>query len=160
MQSGSTRAAVQHLALFVPWQSLLGESVGDDNDIWGRKRLQLSPQIFLVDNIQLLRRSAEDVKSDARQWAASSGEGDVATDGIEQDTIQRDQDNSENLLSIRRWGSDAESSARTLTRTSRVAAFSSVPSAGKRQTEQVDLVGCAPSPNCIHGCCSASRVAG
>ncbi|KAM4054364.1 PIF1-like helicase [Hirsutella rhossiliensis] len=51
------RAAVQHLALFVPWT--------------------LAPRIScFVDNVQLLRRSAEDAKRDARQWAASSGDGD------------------------------------------------------------------------------------
>ena len=43
-----------------------------------------------MDNIQLLRRSAEDVNSDARQWAASSGEGDATTDGMEQDATERD----------------------------------------------------------------------
>ncbi|XP_044716530.1 AAA domain-containing protein [Hirsutella rhossiliensis] len=32
----------------------------------------------LVDNVQLLRRSAEDAKRDAKQWAASSGDGDPA----------------------------------------------------------------------------------
>ncbi|KAM4066924.1 PIF1-like helicase [Hirsutella rhossiliensis] len=46
------RAAVQHLALPGPRISCF------------------------VDNVQLLRRSAEDAKRDARQWAASSGDGD------------------------------------------------------------------------------------
>ncbi|XP_044724054.1 ATP-dependent DNA helicase PIF1 [Hirsutella rhossiliensis] len=37
----------------------------------------LAPRIScFVDNVQLLRRSAEDAKRDARQWAASSGDGD------------------------------------------------------------------------------------
>lgn len=82
------RAAVQHLAIFVPWQFFVEESVGDINEIWERHKLRLSKRVStLVDNIQLLRRSAEDVKSDARQWAASSGEfytAYTATDRIEQ----------------------------------------------------------------------------
>ena len=43
----------------------------------------------MVDNIQLLYRSAEDVKSDTRQWAASSGKGDITTDGIEQNVTEK-----------------------------------------------------------------------
>ncbi|KAM4064094.1 PIF1-like helicase [Hirsutella rhossiliensis] len=71
------RAAVQHLALFVPWESFLDEERGDINCIWGRQRAALAPRIScFVDNVQLLRRSAEDAKRDARQWAASSGDGD------------------------------------------------------------------------------------
>ena len=38
---------------------------------------------FLTDNIQLLRRSAEDVKRDARQWAALSGEANPAANAVE-----------------------------------------------------------------------------
>ncbi|RKK17328.1 hypothetical protein BFJ67_g17724 [Fusarium oxysporum f. sp. cepae] len=71
------RAAVQHLALFVPWESFLCEQTGDINSIWARAREALPPRIScLVDNVQLLRRSAEDAKRDARQWAASAGDGD------------------------------------------------------------------------------------
>ncbi|XP_044714539.1 PIF1-like helicase domain-containing protein [Hirsutella rhossiliensis] len=47
-ESCHRRAAVQHLALFVPW-----------------------------DNVQLLRRSAEDAKRDAKQWAATAEEGEL-----------------------------------------------------------------------------------
>ncbi|KAM4061901.1 PIF1-like helicase [Hirsutella rhossiliensis] len=58
-ESCHRRAAVQHLALFVPWESFLGEEAGDINNIWAR----------------LLRRSAEDAKRDAKQWAATAEEG-------------------------------------------------------------------------------------
>ncbi|KJZ69894.1 hypothetical protein HIM_10727 [Hirsutella minnesotensis 3608] len=72
------RAAVQHLGLFVPWESFLGEGSGDINRIWARERAALAPRIScFVDNVQLLRRSAEDAKRDAKQWAASSGDGDA-----------------------------------------------------------------------------------
>ncbi|KAJ0129047.1 Uncharacterized protein HZ326_25057, partial [Fusarium oxysporum f. sp. albedinis] len=70
-------AAVQHLALFVPWESFLSEGAGDINAIWERQKRALPRRIsFAVDNIQLLHRSAEDAKRDARQWAAQSGDGD------------------------------------------------------------------------------------
>ncbi|KAM4056410.1 PIF1-like helicase [Hirsutella rhossiliensis] len=77
-ESGHRRAAVQHLAaLFVPWEAFLGEERGDINDIWRRAREQLPPRtLCLVDNVQLLRRSAEDARRDAKQWAASGGDGD------------------------------------------------------------------------------------
>ncbi|KAL8281707.1 hypothetical protein RB600_008933 [Gaeumannomyces tritici] len=78
------RAAVQHLALFVPWESFLTERSGDINTIWERRRKDLPRRVsFLADNIQLLRRSAEDVKRDARQWAALSGETDPTADADE-----------------------------------------------------------------------------
>ncbi|KAJ6437985.1 hypothetical protein O9K51_09407 [Purpureocillium lavendulum] len=73
------RAAVQHLSLFVPWESFLDEEDGDSNDIWARARETLPPRIScLVGNVQLLRRSAEDAKRDAKQWASSSGGGEHA----------------------------------------------------------------------------------
>ncbi|XP_044717299.1 ATP-dependent DNA helicase PIF1 [Hirsutella rhossiliensis] len=73
------RAAVQHLALFAPWETFLSEERGDINEIWRRARERLPPRTScLVDNVQLLRRSAEDAKRDAKQWAASSGDGDPA----------------------------------------------------------------------------------
>ncbi|KAM4064147.1 PIF1-like helicase [Hirsutella rhossiliensis] len=37
-ESCHRRAAVQHLALFVPWESFLGEEAGDINNIWARAR--------------------------------------------------------------------------------------------------------------------------
>ncbi|KAJ3455199.1 hypothetical protein MRS44_013799 [Fusarium solani] len=79
------RAAVQHLALFVPWESFLGEEGDDINDIWARAREALDPRIScLVDNVQLLRRSAEDAKRDAKQWASSSGDGDATGTHVEE----------------------------------------------------------------------------
>ncbi|KAM4061649.1 PIF1-like helicase [Hirsutella rhossiliensis] len=78
-ESYCRRAAVQHLALFVPWESFVGVDAGDINDIWARARGSLAPRIArLVDNVQLLRRSAEDAKRDAKQWAATSEEGETA----------------------------------------------------------------------------------
>jgi len=76
---------VQHLALFVPWESFLGEERDDINDIWARAREALHPRIScLVDNVQLLRRSAEDAKRDAKQWASSSGDGDLTGAHVEE----------------------------------------------------------------------------
>ncbi|KJZ68635.1 hypothetical protein HIM_11974 [Hirsutella minnesotensis 3608] len=82
-ESAHRRAAVQHLALFVPWEDFLGEEGeegeegGDINEIWTAARGVLNPRIScLVDNIQLLRRSAEDARRDAKQWEATAGEGD------------------------------------------------------------------------------------
>ncbi|OAQ57976.1 ATP-dependent DNA helicase PIF1 [Purpureocillium lilacinum] len=76
-ESAHRRAAVQHLALFVPWEEFLGEEEGDINEIWTAARDVLNPRIScLVDNIQLLRRSVEDAKRDAKQWEATAGEGD------------------------------------------------------------------------------------
>ncbi|KAH6874269.1 hypothetical protein B0T10DRAFT_552895 [Thelonectria olida] len=76
------RAAVQHLGLFVPWECFLSESSGDIDDIWARQKAVLSRRLlFILDNIQLLRRSAEDAKRDAKQWAASSGD-DERTIGV------------------------------------------------------------------------------
>ncbi|KAM4061528.1 PIF1-like helicase [Hirsutella rhossiliensis] len=75
-ESCHRRAAVQHLALFVPWESFLGEEAGDIDDIWARARESLAPRVArLADNVQLLRRSAEDAKRDAKQWAATAEEG-------------------------------------------------------------------------------------
>ncbi|KAM4062368.1 ATP-dependent DNA helicase PIF1 [Hirsutella rhossiliensis] len=78
-ESCHRRAAVQHLALFVPWEAFVCEETGDINDIWARERAALAPRIArLADNVQLLRRSAEDAKRDARQWAATTEEGEPA----------------------------------------------------------------------------------
>ncbi|XP_044717892.1 PIF1-like helicase domain-containing protein [Hirsutella rhossiliensis] len=72
------RAAVQHLALFVPWGTFLSEEAGDINGIWARARGLLTPRVGrLAENVQLLRRSAEDAKRDAKQWAATSEEGEL-----------------------------------------------------------------------------------
>ncbi|KAM4061310.1 ATP-dependent DNA helicase PIF1 [Hirsutella rhossiliensis] len=84
-ESCHRRAAVQHLALFVPWESFLCQETGEINGIWERAREALAPRIScLVDNVQLLRRSAEDAKRDAKQWAASSGDGDPTVAHVEE----------------------------------------------------------------------------
>ncbi|KAM4056436.1 PIF1-like helicase [Hirsutella rhossiliensis] len=84
-ESCHRRAAVQHLALFVPWESFLCEETGEINGIWERAREALARRIScLVDNVQLLRRSAEDAKRDAKQWAASSGDGDSTVTHVEE----------------------------------------------------------------------------
>ncbi|KAJ6436875.1 Endonuclease/exonuclease/phosphatase [Purpureocillium lavendulum] len=102
-ESCHRRAAVQHLALFVPWESFLCEEAGDINSIWARARGALASRIScLVDNVQLLRRSAEDAKRDAKQWAASCGGGDPTVayvdeggaDGAGADSAARYQSNS------------------------------------------------------------------
>ncbi|KAM6514382.1 hypothetical protein FALCPG4_015531 [Fusarium falciforme] len=79
------RAAVQHLALFVPWESFLCEETGDIDSIWARARETLAPRVScLVDNVQLLRRSAEDAKRDAKQWEVTSGDGDPTVAHLEE----------------------------------------------------------------------------
>jgi hypothetical protein len=56
----------------------LSETRGDIGQIWERQKKTLSRRLSSVlENIQLLRRSAEDAQRDARQWAASSGEEDL-----------------------------------------------------------------------------------
>jgi hypothetical protein len=80
--------------MFVPWKKFLCVNDGDINDIWEREKLALRDRIsYLVGNIQLLRRSAEDVKCDARQWAASSGEGDPTAGTVEAGATDHDYTN-------------------------------------------------------------------
>ncbi|KAH7302896.1 hypothetical protein B0I35DRAFT_403075 [Stachybotrys elegans] len=77
------RAAVQHLGLFVPWERFTADSSGDLNDVWTRHKQRLSRRLlFVLDNIQLLRRSAEDAKRDAKQWAASSADDEHTVGGV------------------------------------------------------------------------------
>lgn len=67
----------------MPWELFSSETSGDINTIWERQRQALPRRIsFLADNIQLLHRSAEDAKRDAKQWAAQSGDGDPASEAI------------------------------------------------------------------------------
>lgn len=59
------------------------ERSGDINAIWERRKQTLPRRIsFVANNIQLLHRSAEDAKRDARQWAAQSGDGEPGADAI------------------------------------------------------------------------------
>jgi hypothetical protein len=76
----------------VPWELFLCETSGDINAIWERQKQVLPRRVLiLADNIQLLRRSAEDVKRDARQWAALSGEADPAADATESGVADGDE---------------------------------------------------------------------
>ncbi|PVH96965.1 hypothetical protein DM02DRAFT_534146, partial [Periconia macrospinosa] len=72
--------------MFVPWEHFLSDASDDVNAIWEKqKRLLPRRLVAITGNIQLLRRSAEDAKRDARQWAAQSGEADPmagATDPV------------------------------------------------------------------------------
>ena len=78
--------------MFVPWESFLSETSGDINTIWETQKQTLSRRVsFLADNIQLLRRSAEDAKRDARQWAAISGEADPTADRVESGMAEGDE---------------------------------------------------------------------
>jgi hypothetical protein len=61
--------------MFVPWELFLSQTLGDINDIWEQQKQRLTRRLsFMVDNIQLLRRSAEDANRDVKQWAAISGD--------------------------------------------------------------------------------------
>jgi PIF1-like helicase len=63
--------------MFVPWENFLSDTADDVDAIWERQKLLLSRRLMaIVGNIQLLRRSAEDAKRDAMQWAVQSGEAD------------------------------------------------------------------------------------
>src|SRR5213595_286921 len=64
------RAAIQHLALFVPWEDFMPKLDGNPNEVWRDLEQGLSERIrFYVKNIQLLAQSAEDARRDAKQWA-------------------------------------------------------------------------------------------
>lgn len=78
----STRAAVQHLALFVPWEKFTTVASGDINEIWEHWRRQLPKRLqAIAGNVQLLKRSAEDARRDAKQWAAAGD--DAVLDDID-----------------------------------------------------------------------------
>lgn len=74
---------MQHLAIFVPWEQFVFETLGDINDIWETQKQLLPRRLAVIsENIQLLQRSAEDAKRDARQWASQSGEGDPSAESV------------------------------------------------------------------------------
>ncbi|KAF4469092.1 arrestin domain-containing [Fusarium albosuccineum] len=76
------RAAVQHLALFVPWEKFTTAVSGDINEIWGYYRRRLPKRLqTIASNIQLLKRSAEDARRDAKQWAVAGD--DAVLDDID-----------------------------------------------------------------------------
>ena len=71
----------------------MSDTSGDINAIWERERQILTPRILShVDNIQLLRRSAEDAKQDAKQWAAISEETDTTREVVEWDEVNDDEE--------------------------------------------------------------------
>lgn len=71
----------------------MSETAGDINAIWEREKRALPRRILsLVDNIQLLRRSAEDAGRDAKQWAAMSGETDAMREAVESDVAENDEE--------------------------------------------------------------------
>jgi len=90
---------VQHLGLFVPWDKFLTEASGDINETWmGASALLPARIACLVENVQLLRRSAEDAKRDAKQWAASSGDGDPAQAFGDGEELGRADDDAESMF--------------------------------------------------------------
>jgi hypothetical protein len=71
----------------------LSETAGDINAIWEREKQALPGRIlFLIDNIQLLRQSAEDAGRDAKQWAATSGETDAMREAVESGVADSDEE--------------------------------------------------------------------
>ncbi|KAM6514217.1 hypothetical protein FALCPG4_015374 [Fusarium falciforme] len=76
------RATVQHLALFIPWEKFITAASSDINEIWEHWRRQLPKRLHTIaGNIQLLKRSAEDARRDAKQWAAAGD--DAVLDDID-----------------------------------------------------------------------------
>jgi hypothetical protein len=70
--------------MFVPWEHFLCDASNDINAIWEKQKRLLSPRLeAITGNIQLLQRSAEDAKRDARQWAAQCGDENPAADAAE-----------------------------------------------------------------------------
>ena len=62
----------------------MSETSGDINAIWEKEKQALPRRISLiVDNIQLLCHSAEDMSRDAKQWAAMSREMDPIGEAVE-----------------------------------------------------------------------------
>jgi hypothetical protein len=73
------------LALFVPWEDFAQDEAVDIAGLWERLRAQMPGRVAdVVNNIQLLHKSAEDARKDARLWASrSEGDGGAEYDGAE-----------------------------------------------------------------------------
>ncbi|KDN72074.1 putative conserved hypothetical protein [Colletotrichum sublineola] len=70
------RSAVLLLGLFIPWETFVQSTSNDPADVWESLYADLPGRVeALVKNIQLLHKSAEDAKKDAKLWASRS-EGD------------------------------------------------------------------------------------
>ncbi|KAH6876833.1 hypothetical protein B0T10DRAFT_584810 [Thelonectria olida] len=69
----------------VVFDGYLSMDFAETDDTYHKREKACLPRrvLFLVDNVQPLRRSAEDVKIDAKQWAAESGEGGLAGDSLD-----------------------------------------------------------------------------
>ncbi|KAL0929219.1 DNA repair and recombination protein [Colletotrichum truncatum] len=89
-KKGITRVLL--LGLFVPWETFMQSTSPDPGDIWERLYTDMPGRVkAVVNNIQLLHKSAEDAKKDAKLWASRS-EGD---EGYEFDVPEEGLDLSE-----------------------------------------------------------------
>jgi hypothetical protein len=66
-------------------ETLLGHQVDEATNKSAMANTCLETVLSFADNIQLLRRSAEDPKHDAKQWAVMSGKADPGADTTELD---------------------------------------------------------------------------
>ena len=74
----------------------MSDTSGDINAIWERERQALPWRILShVDNIQLLHRSAEDAKQDAKQWAAISRETDHTREAVESGEVDDNEESTQ-----------------------------------------------------------------
>ncbi|GJC89504.1 hypothetical protein ColLi_12342 [Colletotrichum liriopes] len=80
------RSAVLLLALFIPWERFTYISDQLPPELWTSLKEDLPERVSaFVDNIQLLHKSAEDAKKDAKLWASrSEGDEGVEFDGAEE----------------------------------------------------------------------------
>jgi len=76
---------VLHLALFVPWEDFLHEIPEDFSVLWKDLAENLSPRLkFNVKNISLLRKSADDAKTNVKLWKSHSDGDDVVAAEFEE----------------------------------------------------------------------------
>ncbi|KAF6807891.1 hypothetical protein CPLU01_15746 [Colletotrichum plurivorum] len=75
-RTAHARSAVILLSLFVPWKEFMSRVDGDALAAWAELSAELPPRIAtVVSNVQLLHKTTEDARRDARLWASRS-EGD------------------------------------------------------------------------------------
>jgi hypothetical protein len=90
----SQRHEIMNLALFVPWEQFFGISNGTIPNVWQQCYETLSGRLRMhSNNLDLLRKSAEDAKRDAQIWQSRTDWGDVVTELLddEDNDIQLDQ---------------------------------------------------------------------
>jgi hypothetical protein len=64
------RAEIQHLGLFIPWETFQDDNTDDLNEVWSLQKQSLEDRLlFHVESCGLIRRSAEDARVDAEAWA-------------------------------------------------------------------------------------------